>query len=274
MDDQPAAGMPSVDSYSLHYGQFADRVYAAIRREAFGADIGQQSWLPIEEHQRFIAQLDVDAQSRVLEVASGSGGPSLRLVEVTGCQLVGIEINELGVATANDLARSRGLADRAQFVQHDASTPLPFPGASFDAVLCIDAINHLADRPAVLTDWHRVLKPGGRLLFTDPITVTGPLSNREIAHRSSIGFFLFVPPGEDERLLRAAGFQVESVEDSTENMARVAGQWHAARERRAADLRQLEGEAGFADQQAFFAACEAMARERRLSRFVFLAHKP
>jgi ubiquinone/menaquinone biosynthesis C-methylase UbiE len=48
----------------------------------------------------------------------------------------------------------------------DAGLPLPFADASFDAVVCIDAINHRPDRLGVLRDWHRVLKPGGRIMFT------------------------------------------------------------------------------------------------------------
>jgi hypothetical protein len=45
------------------------------------------------------------------------------------------------------------------------------------------------------------VKPGGRLLFTDSITITVPLTADEIAVRSSIGFFLFVPPDYDERVI-------------------------------------------------------------------------
>ena len=54
----------------------------------------------------------------------------------------------------------------------------------------------------------RVLRAGGRLVFTDPLVVTGALTADEIAVRSSIGFFLFVPAGLDERLLDQAGFDV------------------------------------------------------------------
>src|SRR6266480_5021946 len=77
----------------------------------------------------------------------------------------------------------------------DAGSCLPFRTESFDAVFSNDSINHLPDRSAVLHDWHRLLRPGGRVLFTDPIVVTGQLSNEEIRTRSSIGFFLFTPVG-------------------------------------------------------------------------------
>jgi hypothetical protein len=58
-------------------------------------------------------------------------------------------------------------------------------------------------------EWARLLKPNGRLLFTDPTVVTGPLTNAEIAVRSSAGFYLFVPQDLakliDEDRVRAGG---------------------------------------------------------------------
>ena len=87
------------------------------------------------------------------------------------------------------------MAERTHFQQADASQPLPFEDASFDAILCIDAINHLPDRLAVLREWRRLLKPGGRMLFTDPLVVTGILSSEEVAIRSSMGLAFFAPAG-------------------------------------------------------------------------------
>ena len=90
---------------------------------------------------------------------------------------------------------------RVRFQRGDAGHPLPFADEGFDALLCIDAINHLPDRQRIFKEWWRVLKPGGRLLFTDPAILSGPVSNEELAVRSSNGYFLFTPSGEDERLL-------------------------------------------------------------------------
>ena len=91
--------------------------------------------------------------------------------------------------------------------------------ARSSAILCIDALNHLPGRSAVFADWARLLAPGGRLLFTDPVTITGLVGAEELAIRSSIGYFDFAPLGEDERLLVAAGLKVLAVEDLTEAVA-------------------------------------------------------
>jgi SAM-dependent methyltransferase len=270
---EPSADAP-VDFYGANYGNFGEAVYAEVRRAAFGEDMGQNSWHTVAEQDRFLDWLALGPAASVLDVACGAGGPTLRLARQTGAAVIGVDIHRDGVAAAADQARRLGLAERARFEQVDASQPLPFPSASFDVVICIDAINHLPDRPAVLTEWARVLKPGGRALFTDPIVVTGPLTNAEIATRAAIGFFLFAPPGEDERLLAAAGFRLDRREDVTAAMAEVAGRWSAARAARTDDLRHLEGEATFAGQQEFLRVAELIARERRLSRFAFLATKP
>ena len=110
-------------------------------------------------------------------------------------------------------------------------------------------------------------------MFTDPIVVTGPLTNEEIATRSSIGFFLFVPLGTDEKLLNKTGFEALEVVDRTENMAHMAERWSEARQACSADLRRLEGEATFEGQQRFFEVAARLAAERRLSRFAFHARR-
>jgi SAM-dependent methyltransferase len=265
---------PEVDHYDTSYGSFASDLSRAIRARTFDEDIGQNGWLTAAEQDRFISWLGCGAQADLLDVACGSGGPALRIAAQTGCRVTGVDIHAQGIANAAAAARERGLAAMARFEVVDAARPLPFPDASFDAITCIDAINHLPRRAAVLADWRRVLKPGGRLLFTDPIVVTGILTNEEIRIRSSIGLFLFAPPGEDERLLREAVFELRRSEDRTDNMASVAGRWHAARAERGDDLRRVEGDATFEGQQTFLEVAARLAAERRLSRLAFLAVRP
>jgi ubiquinone/menaquinone biosynthesis C-methylase UbiE len=110
----------------------------------------------------------------------------LHLAEKVGCYLVGLDINAPGVRNANQLALARGLASQARFEQCDVSKNLPFDDKSFDAVFSNDVLCHLPGRPAVLGEMFRVLKPGGRMLFSDALVVGGMLSQEEIATRSSI----------------------------------------------------------------------------------------
>jgi cyclopropane fatty-acyl-phospholipid synthase-like methyltransferase len=262
-----------VDHYGSHYRAFAGGVYAEVRRAAFGEDIGQNSWLTVDELDRFLSRLDLRPGRHLLDVGCGSGGPTLHVARRTGCRVVGVELSEEAVAEAARLAREAGVEMRSSFLQADASEPLPFEDGTFDALTCIDAINHLPDRAGVLCRWARVLRPGGRLLFTDPVVITGILDSEELAIRTSIGYFLFVPPGENERLLAAAGLTVVDVEDTTDHLAEIARRRHDARAARAEALREIEGDAAFDGRQRFFDVVATLARDRRLSRFVYTAER-
>jgi cyclopropane fatty-acyl-phospholipid synthase-like methyltransferase len=268
-----SSSRPRAEQYNAIYGNFEADVYAQIRRESFGEDIGQNSWLTADEQDRFLQWLSLSPGKMLLDVACGAGGPALRIAAKTGCSIVGVDVHEQAVKTASSLAAQRGLAERAEFRTVDATGRLPFSDASFDAITCIDAINHFPDRPRVIAEWTRLLKPGGGLLFTDPITVTGALTNAEIVIRSSSSFYLFVLRGYDEGVIAECGLRLLVCEDVTANMARVAEARHAARAARRTALREIEGDETYDNQQEFLEVTACIAREGRLSRFVYVAQR-
>ncbi len=258
--------------YDSIYENFGAKVLAQIRTEAFGEDIGQNSWLTVAEYREFLAWLELSPSMHVLDVCCGSGGPAFFLAREIGCRVTGIDQNESGIRDAERMA-SLQKSSNVAFRVADAGDPLEFENCAFNAIISIDAINHLENRLAVLREFHRVLKPAGRLLFTDPITVTGILRSDEIRTRSQIGHMSFTPRGENEKLLRNAGFVVRRVEDVTANAALTSGRRHGAREKYRAELIPIEGEDVFSSMQCFLAMAHLLSSARRLSRFAFLAEK-
>ena len=262
-----------VDLFDSTYSHFTRQVLEAIRQETFGQDIGQNSWNTVEEYDRFLSWLDLRPEHHVLEVASGSGGPACYLANRLSCAVTGIDANESGVATAAQRAANSNQADRVTFTVADANSRLPFDDNSFDATLCIDSMNHFRDRLKVFQEWRRVLRPGRRAVFTDPVVISGPVTNDELALRSSIGLFLFVPPGVNEQFIEATGLRLLRQEDVTANAALVSELWHKSRQRHKDALIKIEGEERFAGLQQFFAAVHRLTSERRLSRIVYLVEK-
>ncbi len=262
-----------VDLYDSSYGNYVSDTYRQVRIETYGEDFGQTSWVTTEESNEIPRLLDLRPDSFVLEVGFGSGGYALHLAEKVDCRLVGLDINALGVRNANQLAVARGLGSMVRFEQCDASKTLPFDDDTFDAVFSNDVLCHLPGRPEVLGEMFRILKPGGRMLFSDALVVGGLLSNEEIATRSSIGFYLYSPPGENERLIERAGFRRIRVTDTTESASRLAKQWHDAREKRIEELVAAEGNVNFEGLQRFLSSVHTLTGERRLLRYLYLANK-
>ena len=112
------------------------------------------------------------------------------------------------------------------------------------------------------------------MLFSDALVVGGMLSQEEIATRSSIGFYVYSPPGENERLVRQAGFCLIRVIDSTGSAARIAKRWFEAREKRRAELLVAEGKTNFEGLQRFLSCVHILTSEKRLLRYLYLASKP
>ena len=261
------------DLYNNAYGNSATDPYRHVRIETYGQDFGQTGWVTAEESLRIPQLLDLGPTSSVLEIGCGAGGYTLHLAETIGCQIVGVDINELGIRGAKELARTRGLDSRVRFEQCDVSKKLPFDDSTFDAVFSNDVLCHVSGRLGLLVEIFRVLKPSGRMLFSDALVIGGMISAEEIATRSSIGFYFFSPPGENERLLKQAGFPQVDTTDTTENAAKISKKWHDAREKRKEELVKAEGAPTFDGLQRFLSFVHSLTSERRLLRYLYFARK-
>ena len=260
-----------VPLYTSAYAGFDAR--EQVRQATYGNDVGQSGWLTSDELERFAEWLGLGPESSLLDVGCGSGGPSLRLAETTAATVVGIDQLEEGITTAMRLAREHGLSDRVEFVQADAGGGLPFADQRFSAVISVDVMCHLPNRLEILREWHRITAPGARILFTDPTIITGLVNAEELEARSSIGTYVFSAAAKNDELLSEAGFELLRCEDLTENMAAMAGRWHDARARFRDALIDDEGEATFEGIQRFLSASHILAREKRLSRYAYLARR-
>lgn len=107
----------------------------------------------------------------VLDIGVGTGET---IMAIPGSRLVGIETDEIPLR----LAAAKGHGD---FVRGDAES-LPFRDGSFSAVLICKTGHHLDERKlaAVSAETHRVLTPGGRLIFLDPVP---PSKKTTLAHK-------------------------------------------------------------------------------------------
>lgn len=101
------------------------------------------------------------AKARVLDAGCGTGGLIRRLQgRHAGWQWEGVDFEPL----ACELARIRSGAE----ILEGSVTALPFPAASFDAVVCSDVLYHLDDDEGALAEMRRVLRPGGAVVINVP----------------------------------------------------------------------------------------------------------
>ena len=111
------------------------------------------------------------------------------------------------------------------------------------------------------------------MLFTDALVISGIVSHEEIAKRSSIGVYFYLPPGENERMIREAGFEIVTVKDLTPAAAEISKRWHDAREHHREAMIKIEGEENFNGLQDFLICTHTLTSEKRLARFMYHAKK-
>ena len=105
---------------------------------------------------------------RVLDVGSGYGGAARHLAKSLGCRVSALNLSEVENARARELTAEQGLDELVEVIDGSFEA-IPFGAETFDAVWSQDAILHSGNRDRVLAEVARVMKPGARFVFTDPM---------------------------------------------------------------------------------------------------------
>lgn len=121
----------------------------------------------------------MQADDVVLDLCSGLGGPARYVAWRFGCTVTGIDLTEARVQDARFLTEMVGLAGRVGFQDGDV-TSLPFSDGAFTVCLSQESFLHVADKARLLAGCRRVLRPGGRIAFSDWTAMPG-LSDEELA---------------------------------------------------------------------------------------------
>ena len=167
--------------------------------------------------------LQLTAQSRVLDIASGNGTSALFLAERFGCEVVGIDYSKQNVDQANTLAESKGLGSRVRFRQGDAER-LALDDASFDAVICECAFCTFPNKVSAAREFARILQRNGRVGLSD--LTRGPVLPKELD-----GLLAWVaciadaqPIARYQSYLVDAGFRIEHTEERDEALLEMVNQ--------------------------------------------------
>jgi SAM-dependent methyltransferase len=180
----------------------------------------------------------IGAGSRVADFCAGLGGPARYLAFRYGADVTGIELTPARVAGAAELTKLVGLFDRVRVLEGNVMD-VPLPDESVDAVVSQEALLHVPDKGRALAEAFRILKPGGRLAFTD-WTPDAPLSaaDADLLWRGMAAQSL-QSVANYRALLEGAGFHVIAVDDLTR-------EWGLILAERLAMYRKLREEAALA----------------------------
>jgi ubiquinone/menaquinone biosynthesis C-methylase UbiE len=241
-----------------------------LERSVYGCDYGSTSGTTRLEAERIAQLLELRPAAKLLDVGAGSGWPGLYLAQLTGCDVVMVDLPLAALRIARKRAAADGLTQRCEAVAADGAA-LPFRDASFDALSHSDVLCCTPDKLGVLRACRRVARNGSRMAFT--IIALAPSladSERRIAIESGPKF---VDIEEDYAvLLDQSGWCLQERTDLTAAFLQSMRTELDGMQARANALAQVFGSDEFTErmkrQQAIIAAIDAgfLRREQFVAR--------
>ena len=139
----------------IHIGMYNDE----------SEEVGQASRRTVETMAELV---DLTPASRVLDLGAGYGGAARYLASTYECKVTCLNLSEVENERNRRMNAEQGLEEYIEVVD-GSFEDLSFHDNVFDVIWSQDALLHSGDRERVLEEAVRVLRPGGQIIFTDPM---------------------------------------------------------------------------------------------------------
>ncbi len=220
-----------------------------------------------------IEHLDLQPESRVLDVGSGLGGPARVIASEAGCQLTAVELQNDLNRLAESLTRRCGLDDRIEHRRADVLTA-DLPAHAFDALVSWLTFLHIAERETLLSRCYRRLRPGGRIWVED-FFARRDLSEEESALLANGVFCQRLDSLDDYRtLIKEPGFRDIDFTDMTESWSEFVSSRLAAFREDRARFTGLHGKGAYSSLETFYSVIDRLFSSGALGGLRWTAARP
>jgi SAM-dependent methyltransferase len=205
----------TVEKHYTH-GSLVDAIAAGVRQLGkTAASVTLDDLAPVDEFhiggrgatQEFLDQLALSEGKAVLDVGCGLGGASRFAASHYGSTVTGIDLTGEYIETGRELCRWVGLDGRVSLHQGSALS-MPFGSGSFDAAYMLHVGMNIADKAALASEVHRVLKPGGVFGVYDVMRTGEAPLQYPVPWAATPEANAVAPPSDYKSALEAAGFTI------------------------------------------------------------------
>jgi len=162
----------------------------------------------------------INESTHVLDLCCGLGGPARYLAYHHGCRVTGVDMNTDRLAGAVRLTERTKLQDRVLF-HHANALQTGLADETFDVIVSQEAFCHIPDKKTLIAECVRLLKPGGRIVYTD-ILARNSMTNEIRSRLENEMVFSELSTLEQYcHLLEEKSCQVVEVEDLSDDWAQI-----------------------------------------------------
>lgn len=155
----------------------------------------------------------------VLDICSALGAPARHIAKKYGVKVTGLDMTKTMIKKAIERTKEAKLEHLIDYVEGNA-IDLPFHKDTFDVIWGQEAWCYVTDKPRLIEEAFRVLKPSGKMGFTDWV-ITGKISDEELKPLYESMAFPYMETFKGwQDIMKQKGFKILDAKDQTEEYAK------------------------------------------------------